>query len=103
MSSTSQLISPAPKPIRALGSIAFVLAVVHGWMFAMHWKYGIVSLRTLEVAVAGILLPFLIAYAITSRRMVRDWNRVGLWFLLSSLVALPAIAHGLHMLGVLPR
>ena len=72
-------------------------------MFAMHWRYSVVSLRTFEFAVAGILLPFLIAYAIAGRRLVRDWNRVGLWFLLSSLVALPAIAHGLHMLGVLPR
>lgn len=103
MSSTSQLTSPTPKPIRALGAIAFVLAIVHGWMFATHWTYSVVSPKTFAFAVAGILLPFLIAYAIAGRRLVRDWNRVGLWFLVASLVALPAIAHGLHMVGVLPR
>jgi hypothetical protein len=103
MSSTPQVPFHPAKPVRVVGAIAFLLGIVHGWMAAMHWTHHQITPGTFGYAVIGVLLPLSIAYAIAGRRAVRDWNRVGLWFLLLSLVVLIPLMHGLKLLGVQPR
>jgi hypothetical protein len=103
MGSTPQLASAHGKPARALGAIAFVLGIAHSWLAAMHWSHHTVIPEAFEFAAIGILIPFFIAYAIAGRRAVRDWNRVGLWFLLWAIVTQIALVHGLSMVRVVPR
>jgi hypothetical protein len=103
MGSTPQLASAPDKPVRTLGAIAFVLGIAHSWLAAMHWSHHTVISGAFGFAAIGILIPFLIAYAIAGRRTVRDWNRVGLWFLLWAIVIQMALVHGTSMVGVLPR
>ena len=103
MSSTPQLAPVQRKPVRTLGAIAFVLGIAHSWLAAMHWSHHTVVPGDFGFAALGILIPFLIAYAIAGRRAVRDWNRVGLWFLLCAIIIQMALVHGSDMLGVLPR
>ena len=69
----------------------------------MHWSHHTVIPGAFGFAAVGILIPFLIAYAIAGRRTVRDWNRVGLWFLLWAIIIQMALVHGFSMVGVLPR
>jgi hypothetical protein len=69
----------------------------------MHWSHHTVIPGAFGFAAVGILIPFLIAYAIAGRRTVRDWNRVGLWFLLWAIIVQIALVHGFSMPGVLPR
>ena len=85
MSPTPQFASAPGKPIRALGGIGFLLGIVLAWLKALRWSHGIVTAEVFGYAVAGVLIPFLIAYAIAGRRTVRDWNRVGVWFFALSL------------------
>ena len=69
----------------------------------MHWTQGAVSLSALGFIVVGVLVCFLLAYAIAGRKSIRDWNKVGFWFLLFSFAVLPALVHGLGPLGIYPR
>jgi hypothetical protein len=72
----------------------------------MHWSHHTVTLEAFGFAAVGIVTPSPIAYAIAGRRIVRDWNRVGLWFLLWAIViqmVLVRLVRGLSMVGVLPR
>ena len=107
MGSTPQFAARSDKPIRALGAIAFLLAIAHGWLAAMHWTRHVVNPEAFGFALLAVLSTFATAYAIagrvTDRRPVRDWNKLGLWFLLLSLVILPALVHGLDWLGVHSR
>lgn len=103
MSSTPQFAPVQGKPVRTLGAIAFVLGIAHSWLAAMHWSHHTVIPGDFGFAALGILIPFLIAHAIAGRRTVRDWNRVGLWFLLCAIIIQMAMVHGSDMLGVLPR
>ena len=91
------------KPVRTLGAIAFVLGIAHSWLAAMHWSHHTVISGDFAFAALGILIPLLIAYAIAGSRTVRDWNRVGLWFLLCAIIIQMALVHVSSMLGVLPR
>jgi hypothetical protein len=103
MDATHQLSSAPGKPVRTLGAIAFALGIAHSWLAAMHWSHHTVIPGAFGFAAVGILIPFLIAYAIADRRTVRDWNRVGLWFLLWAIIVQIALVHGFSMPGVLPR
>ncbi|HXM12263.1 MAG TPA: hypothetical protein VN946_20085 [Terriglobales bacterium] len=103
MDATTQRASAPGKPVKTVGAIAFGLAVAHSWVAAMHWSDHTVTLEAFGFAAVGIVTPFLIAYAIAGRRIVRDWNRVGLWFLLWAIVIQMVLVHGLGMVGVLPR
>jgi hypothetical protein len=103
MDATPQLASAPGKPVRTSGTIAFVLGIAHAWLAAMNWSHHTVIPEAFGFAAVGILIPFLIAYAITGRRTVRNWNQVGLWFLLCTIVIQMALVHGLSRLGVLPR
>jgi hypothetical protein len=103
VSSTSQFSFEPAKPVRALGVFAFVLGIAHGWMASLHWTHHQVVPASFVYSVIAILIPFTIAYAIAGRRAVRDWNRVGLWFLLLSIVVLIPLMHGLQLLGIQPR
>ena len=103
MSSIQQFAPVQGKPVRTLGAIAFVLGIAHSWLAAMHWSHHTVISGDFAFAALGILIPLLIAYAIAGRRTVRDWNRVGLWFLLCAIIIQMALVHVSSMLGVLPR
>jgi hypothetical protein len=103
MSSTPQFSAAPQKPPRVLGAIGFVLGIIHAGPAAMHWSHHMVTSEALGFAAVGILIPFLIAYAIAGRRAVRDWNKVGLWFFLLALVIQITLAHGLSVLGIYPR
>lgn len=102
MESTPHFASASGKPVRILGAVAFLLGVVHAWIAAMRWSHHHVTPQAFGFAAAGILIPFLFAYAIAGRKKVRDWNNVGLWFFLFSFIVLIALMHGLSTLGVYP-
>jgi hypothetical protein len=103
MDSTPQLASVPGKPVKIVGAIAFLLGIGHAWVAAMHWSHHHVTSQAFGFAAAGILIPFLFAYAIAGRRKARDWNKVGLWFFLVSIVIQIALVHGVSTLGVYPR
>lgn len=103
MSSTSQFSFGPAKPVGVLGVIAFLLGMAHAWMAAMHWTHHQVTSASFGYAAIAVLIPLSIAYAISGRRSVRDWNRTGLWFLLLSLVVLIPLMHALEMLGLQSR
>ncbi len=103
MSSTSQFSFGPAKPVGALGVIAFLLGIAHAWMASMHWTHHQITSASFGYAAIAVLIPLSIAYAISGRRSVRNWNRTGLWFLLLSLVVLIPLMHALGMLGVQPR
>ncbi len=69
----------------------------------MHFSHHEVTREAFAYAVGAIVVPFLIAYAIAGRRARRDWNKVGLWFLLLSLLIFVALAHGLSLMGMRTR
>jgi hypothetical protein len=89
--------------MQVLGAIAFLLGIAHAWMAAMHWTHHQVTPAAFGYTAVATLIPFTLAFAIAGRGSVRDWYRIGLWFLLLSLVILPALIHGLPMLGIQPR
>ncbi len=107
MGSTPQFAGRSAKPVGALGAIAFALAIAHGWLAAMHWTHHVVNLEAVGFAAAAVLFTFAIAYAIAGRirdrRPAREWNKIGLWFLLLSFLILPALIHGLDWLGLHSR
>jgi hypothetical protein len=103
MDATRQPASAPGKPVGKLGAIAFVLGIAHSWLAAMHWSHHTVIPRAFGFVAVGIVIPFLIAYAIVGRTPVRDWNRIGLCLFLWAIVAQMALMHGLSMVGVLPR
>jgi hypothetical protein len=103
VSSTPQFSFGPAKPVGALGVIAFLLGIAHAWMASMHWTHHQFTSASFGYAAIAVLIPLSIAYAISGRPTVRDWNRTGLWFLLLSLVLLIPLMHGLQLLGVQPR
>lgn len=93
MSSASQFAHAPRKPLRTLGVIAFLLGVTHAWLAAMHWTQHQINFRAFEFAALGVLILFLVAFGIAGRSRPRDWNRIGLWFLLFSFIILPLLTH----------
>jgi hypothetical protein len=93
MGSASQFAYAPRKSLRTIGIIAFILGVAHAWLAAMHWTEHQVNTRAFEFAAAGVLIPLLFAFVIAGRCVARDWNKIGLWFLLFSLIILPLLTH----------
>jgi hypothetical protein len=93
MSSASQFVYAPRKPLRTVGVIAFLLGAAHAWLAAMHWTRHQVTVSAFEFAAAGVLILFLAAFGIAGRSRPRDWNRIGLWFLLLSFIILPLLTH----------
>lgn len=103
MSTVPQFVPARPKPLRTLGFIAFLLGIAHALLAGDHWTNHQLTAASFAFAAGAILILFLIAYAIAGRARIRDWNRMGLWFLLLSLVVLPVLVHGLPAPGIYPR
>ena len=99
MGSTPQLASTPGRPVRSLGAIAYGLGVAHGWMAAMHFTHHEVTPAAFAYFLIAVVVPLLLAYLIAGRGARRDWNKVGLWFLLLSLLIFVGLAHGLPLLG----
>jgi hypothetical protein len=93
MGSVSQFAYTPHKPLRVVGIIAFLLGIAHAWLAAMHWTQHQVTTRAFEFAAVGVLILFPVAFAIAGRSRPRDWNRIGLWFLLFSFIILPLLTH----------
>ncbi len=93
MPPTEQTISAPHKPIGILGLSGIVGGIILACLKALRWSHGVVTAEVVGYAVGGILLPFLIAYAIAGRIKIRDWNKVGIWFLVLSFVFY-LISHG---------
>jgi uncharacterized membrane protein len=86
MTSSEQLATVPGKPVGILGLIGFFAGIVLAYLKALKWSHGTMTAEVFGYAVGGVLLPFLISYVIAGRRKSRDWNKVGIWFLLLSLV-----------------
>ena len=102
MGSVPQFVRAPRRPVGVLGAMAFVLGIAHAWVAAMHWTQHRVTPKAFGFAAVAVLITLLPAYGIAGRKQVRDWNKVGLWFLLLSLVILIALTHVLSFLGVRP-
>lgn len=103
MATTPQFGATPQAPIRALGIIAFLLGIAHAGLAGFHWSNHTVTLAAFCFAVTASVILFLIAYSIAGRENVRDWNRIGLWFLLLSFLVLPVLVHSVRAFGVGPR
>lgn len=76
------------KPVKHGFGLTAWIGVLFGILIgigkALIWSKGIFSSEVFGYAVAAVVIPGAIAYAIAGREKVRNGNRFALWFLLLS-------------------